>query len=203
MIVSRRVLLATAVLLVARRRVEALDADIDDADIRRAGEIALGSEAARARFHAPYEVRADHPAVGRIQIITEFRRFVMEAERQNALGNWMMARGGYDSKGRTLKDALKEVRGQVAIRLDVVLHPQHTYSAVPLYEIGLGAPRLLPVSISRTPIMRAPEAGGTLSGAVIETAFNAPSIGSGTQPIEILLDGKEIVRVTVDFSRLA
>jgi hypothetical protein len=200
--VSRRVLLGVAGFLFAQAGAGALDIDIIEADIRRAGEIALSSEAARARFHAAYNVPVDDPTIGHIELITEFRRFVMEAERQNALGNWMMARGGYDSKGRTLKDILKESRGQLAIRVEVVLHPLHTYSAIPPFEITLGEPPFLPVSVARTPITRSPEDGGTLAGAVIEAAFNAPSIGDATVPVRVLLDGKQVVRVRVDLSRI-
>ena len=41
-----------------------------------------------------------------------------------------------------------------------------------------------------------------LSGAVIETFFNAPSFHDRTLPVRIVFDGKELVRAAVDFSKL-
>lgn len=201
--VHRSALAGLAAFLIAQAGVAALDVDIIEGDIRRAAEIANSPRAARARFHQAYDVAITDATVQHIEVITEFRRFVMEFERQNALGNWMMARGGYDPKGRTVKDILRDVRGQIAIRIDVRLHPLHSYSAVPPFEIALGEPSLLAVSVARTPVTSgSAENGFALTGAIIETAFNSPSVGDATLPVQVSLAGKEIVRVRVDFSRL-
>ena len=39
----------------------------------------------------------------------------------------MMGRGGYDPKGRTLKDLLRPLAGQVSIRARLRFHPHNTY----------------------------------------------------------------------------
>ena len=189
--------------LLAQSLVATLDVTIDEADIRRASAIATSSEQARSRFHELYAIPADQPALERLEVITEFRRFVMETERQNALGNWMMARGGYDSKGRTLKDILLPLRGQVVIRALVRLHPLNTYSTAPAFDIALGDPPLLPLSVTRTPVNTAtPKEGSFVSAAIIEATFNAPSIGNAILPVQVTLDREVIGRARVDFSRV-
>ena len=202
----RAVLLAAIGVSLVQPSARALDVDVDDAAIRRASEIALGTDAARARFHEAYRVPIDDPLFERVEIITEFRRYVLEVERQRAQGNWMMARGGYDSKGRTLKDLLSAKHGQVVVRVELRLHPLHTYSTLPKFEISLGDPALLPVESSSSPLISGTKKdgkeGSALTGGVFETAFNAPSIGNASYTVRVAIDGKLIGRATVDFSKL-
>lgn len=202
----RAVLLAAIGVSLVQPSARALNVDVDDSAIRRASEIALGSDAVRARFHEAYRVRIDDPLFERVEVVTEFRRYVLEAERQRAQGNWMMARGGYDSKGRTLKELLSEVHGQVIVRVQLRLHPLHTYSTLPPFEISLGDPGLLPIKSSSAPEIAGMKKDGkdvsALTGGVLETAFNAPSIGNAALPLRVIVDGKLIGRATVDFSKI-
>jgi len=205
MLLLRAALVVLAGVILAEPSVRALDVDVDDAAIGRASAIALGPEAARTRFHDAYRVPIDDPVLERVEVVTEFRRFVIEAEQQRIQGNWMMARGGYDSKGRTLKDLLANVRGQVVIRAHIRLHPLHTYSALPPFEISLGEPPLLPVAVSSSPLIsgtKEKKEGNAMTGGVLETAFNAPSIGNASAPLRVTLDGKLVGRAVVDFSRI-
>jgi len=197
--------LSVAVLLSGPPRVSAIDTDITPGDVQRAITIAVSPKSARDRFHAAYRVRLNDAIVQDLEVITEFRRFVMASEEQLLLGNWMLARGGFDSKGRTLRDILKPYNGQVSIRASLRFHPHNSYRDIPPIEATISEPSFLPLDVVRTPIWsNSADAVGPvpLSGAVIETFFNAASFHDRTFPLAIVFEGKELVRVAVDFSKL-
>jgi hypothetical protein len=102
----------------------ALTEQLTDRDISSALAVATGPEAARTLFHAPYILPVKDATIEQLEVITEYRRFVLAAEDELKAGNWMMARGGYDPKGRSLKDLLKPSAGQVSIRARLRFHPQ-------------------------------------------------------------------------------
>ena len=83
----------------AQAPIAAVTEVMTDSDIAQALNIANGSDATRALFHAPYHVAVDAPLIEHLEIITEFRRFVLAAEDQLKGGNWMMARGGFERRG--------------------------------------------------------------------------------------------------------
>lgn len=204
--VARGPLLLAASLVLAWAPVTAITEVMSEMDISYALAVANGSDAARAAFHAPYEVAVADPMIERLEVVTEFRRFVLSAEDQLKAGNWMMARGGFDSKGRTLKEVLRPLAGQVSIRAKLRFHPQNNYVSVPAFDILLGDPTLLPLNAIRTPHVT-PASGepGTrdvINGATIEMFYNAPTIDDRVLPVRMLLDGRELMRVSVDFSRI-
>ena len=132
---------------------------------------------------------------------------MLAAEEQVKSGNWMMARGGFDPKGRTIKDLLQPSRGQVSIRARLRFHPQNSYKTLPPFDLLVGEPTLLAINASRTPhITTLSVDGGTpidvIHGATIETFYNAPTINDRVLPVRMIFEGKEIARVTVDFSRV-
>ena len=194
-----------AALLVVRVPVAGVTEVVTDRDIAQALNIANGSEASRRLFHAPYRVAIVDPLVERVEVITEFRRFVLNAEEQLKNGNWMMARGGYDTKGRTLKDLLRSRAGQVSIRAQLRFHPHNNYVTLPPFDILLGNPTLLAIDAIRTPHITPAGEPGTrdiLYAATIETFYNAPTIADRVLPLRLLFEGKEIARLSVDFSRV-
>ena len=203
---NRWALVAVAGFLLTRPPARAVTEVLSDADVSRAFAVANSSEDARSRFHAPYIVALSGPSLEQVEVITEFRRFVLAAEEQVRLGNWMAARGGYDQKGRTLKDTLKALTGQVTIRARVRFHPLNTYVGVPPIDILLGEPSLLALAVTRTPNFSLGPADDksrpAIMGAVVETAFNAPSIGDRLLAVRVVSAGEELGRVSVDFSRL-
>ena len=172
----------------------------------RAFAVANGSEPARAAFHAAYVVDVADPVIEHLEVITEFRRFVLAAEDQLKAGNWMMARGGFDPKGRTLKDVLRPLSGQVSIRARLRFHPQNNYVALPAFDILLGDPTLLPINAVRTPDLKPatgePGTRDVINGATIEIFYNAPTVDDRVLPVRILSAGKEQTRVSVDFARI-
>lgn len=204
--IARWPLLVAGAFLLAQTPLAALTEVLTERDIAYALTIANGSEPTRALFHAPYGVAIDDPTVEHLEVITEFRRFVLAAEKELESGNWMMARGGYDPKGRTLKDVLRPLDGQVSIRARLRFHPHNNYVTLPAFDILLGDPTLLAINAIRTPHIT-PSTGepGTrdvVYGATIEVFYNAPTIGDRVLPVRLVLEGKEIARISVDFSRV-
>ncbi|RPI57511.1 MAG: hypothetical protein EHM55_01510 [Acidobacteria bacterium] len=198
--------LAVAALLLVQPPIAALTEELTDRDITNALNLANNAEATRARFHAPYIIPLDEAIVERLEVITEFRRFVLAAEEQLQLGNWMLGRGGFDQKGRTLKDLLKPFAGQASIRARLRFHPHNSYVTLPAFDIMLGDPTLAAQQAIRTPHI-VPASGDRntrdfIAGATIEMTFDARSIQDRALPVRIVSEGRELARVTVDFSRL-
>jgi hypothetical protein len=198
--------LVAAALLLAQAPLAAVIEAMTERDIAHALNVANGSDATRALFHAPYVVVIDDPAIEHLEAITEFRRFVLAAENQLKAGNWMMARGGFDAKGRTVKDLLRPLGGQVSVRARLRFHPQNNYVTLPAFDILLGEPTLLPINAIRTPhvVPASGEPGSrdVITGATIEMFYNAPTIGDRALPVRLLLEGKELARATFDFARV-
>jgi hypothetical protein len=198
--------MTVAAVVLACTPLAAVTEALTDRDIAHALAIANGSDATRALFHAPYIVAVNEPTVEHLEVITEFRRFVLASEEQLKAGNWMMGRGGFDPKGRTLKDILKPQTGQVSIRAQLRFHPQNNYVTLPAFDILLGEPTLLAITASRTPHVTPatgePGSRDVIVGATIETFYNAPTIADRVLPVRMLLEGQELARVSVDFSRV-
>ena len=203
---ARSLPIIAAALMVSAAPAAAVTGVLTERDIAHALSIASGSEANRALFHAPYLVDVDDPLIEHVEIITEFRRFVLAAEEQLKRGNWMMARGGFDSKGQTIKDVLQPLGGQVSVRVRLRFHPQNNYVTLPAFDILLGEPTLLAIDTSRTPqVTPATGEPGTrdvINGATIEVFYNAPTIGDRSLPVRLLFESSEIARVVIDFSRV-
>ena len=199
-------LLVAAALLGAHTPVAAVTEARTDTDIADAFVMANASEATRALFHASYRVAVDDPLIEHLEIVTEFRRFVLAAEDQLKAGNWMMARGGFDPKGRSVKDLLQPLSGQVSLRARLRFHPHNSYVTLPAFDILLGEPTLLAISAVRTPHTIAatgkPGTRDIFIGATIEIFYNAPTIDDRELPVRLFSEGMELARVRVDFSRL-
>ena len=204
--IARWPLIVAAALLLVSVRLAGLTEVVTEADITRALAVANGSESARAAFHSAYVLSVADPVIEHLELITEFRRFVLSAEDQLKAGNWMMARGGFDPKGRTLKDVLHPFSGQVSIRARLRFHPQNNYVTLPAFDILLGEPTLLPINALRaphiTPATGEPGSRDVINGATIEIFYNAPTVDDRVLPVRILSEGREQTRVSVDFSRV-
>ena len=177
---------------------------LTDRDIAHAYNLANGSEATRTQFHAAYRIPVNDATIEQFEVVTELRRFVLAAEEQLKSGNWMMARGGFDAKGKSLKDHLRPFAGQVSIRARLRFHPLNNYTTPPPMDILLGEPTLLAINAVRTPHVTTGEPGtrDVITGATIETFFNAPTIADRVLPVRLMFEGKELARATVDFSRV-
>jgi len=191
-------------------RVDALRVTLTPQDIERAYSIANGSEAVRARFHEPYILPVSDDTVERLEIVTEYRRFVLAAEEQLRLGNWSVARGSRSLGGRGIADDLQPWQGEVSLIAKLRFNPLNTYESVPEYEIRLGD--AVPIKLTRTPTLAlssAPGRRGTglqshqaILGATLEAVFEAAAIGQRSQAIRLTLQGEMVKEVTADFARL-
>jgi hypothetical protein len=197
---------ALAVLVLMDVSLRGVTEVMTDRDISYALAIANGSDATRALFHAPYTLTVTDPTVEHVEVVTEFRRFVLMAEEQLKSGNWMMGRGGFDAKGRSIRDVLRPLAGQVSIRARLRFHPHNSYKTLPPFDLLVGEPTLLAISATRTPhIATITVDGGSIDvihGATIETFFNAPTIEDRVLPVRMMFEGSEIARVSFDFARV-
>jgi hypothetical protein len=204
--IARSLQLAAAALMLMPAAPAALTAVLSQDDITRALSIATGPESARALFHAPYRVVVDDPNIEHLEIISEFRRFVLAAEDQLKAGNWMMARGGFDPKGRTVKDLLRPLQGQLSVRARLRFHPQNNYVTLPAFDVLIGEPTLLAINAIRvphiTPSTGEPGARDVINGATIEVFYNAPTINDRVLPVRLFFEGREVARISIDFARV-
>lgn len=201
-----RLALAALLVVFAHAPNVALTEVLTEGDIAHALNIANGSEGTRALFHSAYLVAVDHDTIEDLDVVSEFRRFVLAAEDQLKAGNWMMGRGGFDPKGRTLKDVLRPLEGQLSIRVRLRFHPHNSYIALPAFDILLGEPTLLAINATRiphiTPADGEPGTRDVIHGATIEVFYNSPTINDRVLPIRIVSEGEELTRVNFDFSRI-
>lgn len=197
---SRRVLsLALAFALAAVPRLGALDVTLSQGDIERALAIARSSEAERARFHNRYLFPLKDVSVTQLEVITEFRRFVMTAEDRLRQGDWMFAQGT-----GAVERVLAPRRGQMTVLARIRFNPLNAYVTVPAYEISLSVPPLDTRTMAQhaSPMPGQKETTTSLVGALLEADFEAASIGQMARPVAVRLNDKELVRVTVDFARI-
>jgi hypothetical protein len=194
-----------AALLVFERPMHGHIEQPTDRDFANALNMASGSETLRARFHAPYIVPVKDAVIEQLEVITEYRRLVLAAEEQLKAGNWMLGRGGFDQKGRTLKDLLKPFAGQVSIRARLRFHPHNSYVTLPPFDVLLGEPTLVAQQSIRTPQVIPASGDGNprdfIAGATIEITFDALEIADRALPVRIVSEGKELARAVVDFAR--
>ena len=87
------------------------------------------------------------PLVEQIEVVTEFRRYVLNAEEQLRLGNWLFAHSVRDAR-----EKLRPWRERVSLVARLRFHPHNTLIGIPPYDIAIGRPDLAPVNVIRTPI---------------------------------------------------
>jgi hypothetical protein len=175
---------------------------LGDKDIERALKLAQAVEEKRAQFHAPYLVRVNDATVEQIEVVTEFRRYVLTAQDQLRQGNWLFVQGV-----RNAKEQLRPWRERLTIIARLRFHPQNVLIGIPPYEIALGTPDLAPLSLARTPINsllsgRPGDFNAPLVGATLEAVFQSSTIGQTARPAILSLDGKQVASVTIGFATL-
>jgi hypothetical protein len=189
-----------AVLLVSGH-LGALKIAISPQDVDRALTIARSREAERAQFHAPYIQVVDTTFIERVEAVSELRRVVLLAEEQIARGDRRFA---YSLTRAT--DALEVWRRRVAIIARVRFHPQNNYVDAPPVTIRLAGNDRALVGVKRDAILALPP-GRTgefvpVLGAVVEGVFEAEALGQSVRDFVIELEGRELGRVTFDFSTI-
>jgi hypothetical protein len=188
-------------LLLVSGHLGALKIAISPQDVDRALTIARSREAERAQFHAPYIQIVDTTFIERVEAVSELRRVVLLAEEQIARGDRRFA---YSLTRAT--DALEVWRRRVAIIARVRFHPQNNYVDAPPVTVRLAGNDRALVGVKRDAILALPP-GRTgefvpVLGAVVEGVFEAEALGQSVRDFVIELEGRELGRVTFDFSTL-
>jgi hypothetical protein len=193
-----------AVCLAAPAGLRALVLDVDQDQAYRAIAIGRSADAERARFHARYVVPVSDASIERAELLTAFRRVVVETERRLSLGDHMFG-------ARQAADLLKPWRGKLTIIVRVRFHPHNVFVTMPAYEVVVASPAGAEVrlgDVRRTPIWAMAEPNqkrGTstaLIGAVVESDFDAAAVGQSMRVVTVMLEGHVLARATIDFARL-
>jgi hypothetical protein len=186
-------------------RLGAIRLDIGLADIERALAIGRDRDSERARFHAPYIRAVNNAFISEVEVVSEFRRVVLNAERQIRMGDHASSYSA--SSGQ---QGLAPWRGQVAIIVRVRFHPQNNYVGVPdvtVAMLGGSSGELKPNGVLRDPVLATltgvPGEHIPVLGAIVEASFDAlPLMDQRPRTVVVHVDGKEVGRVEIDFSRL-
>jgi hypothetical protein len=201
------VALAVAGLSVALQAAGRLETNIDSAAIDRAIVLGRSSDfAARQRFHDQYVVGFNDASLDRLEVVTEFRRVVLETENR-------VRAADLDWGPQQAASMLAPWRGKIAVTLHVNFPPNNLYRAMPRYEIVLyGRPhtldagnRIQPIDVLETPLyvsgQPAPPGTPILAG-LIQATFAARTLDRrGVYLAGIAMDGRELRRVEIDFGR--
>jgi len=182
--------------------------NIDSAAIDRA--IALGQSRdpdALQRFHDGYVIRLNDVLLDRLEIVTEFRRVVLETE-----GRARVRDPEWGPKQAV--DMLRPWRDKVTLSLHVTFPPNNVYRTMPRFDLVLygrpgaahaGIP-MQPLDLLETPryVSGQPAPPGTpiLAGIVQATFAARPLDPRGVYLAGIAMEGRELRRVEIDFGRL-
>ena len=188
-------------LMIAPIPLGAITVSLTNQDIERALKLGRGTEEQRARFHARYVVPLQGSVAQHIEVITEFRRYVLKTEERARFGDWMFAQGT-----RAAQEALRPSRGRVSIVAQLQFNPLNTYTSVPPFVLVVGgSPQIEPIEGHITPLRSLPtqtRKSTYLVGATLQLDFDAASLGQTERPVSVILDGREVARVTIDFATL-
>jgi hypothetical protein len=193
--------LTAAICLKAAAGPQAVDLTVGQNQIYRAIAIGRGSDADRTRFHERYRLPVGDATIERLDVLTAFRRVVVETERRVQWGDHMFG-------ARQGDELIRPWRGKVTFVLRLRFHPMNVFVTAPPYEIAVGSPDLEALDVRSTPISALPASNQkpgahlALVGAIVEADFDAHGIGQTTRVVSVRLDGRELARATVDFSKL-
>jgi hypothetical protein len=199
----KKVAVCFVALVMPASTLSAMDLALTPSQIEAALKIARGPESGRAAFHKAYIFRGNDPTVESIEVVTEFRRVVQIAEARIAAGDHLFAQGT-----RAAQDAIRPWRGHVSVIARLHLPPQNPYIVAPPIDVSLngptgGMPRLdlhsqtlfaLPSGAPGEPL--------PVVGEVAEAVFDSAVIRQTSRSAIVRVDGRELARVTIDFSRL-
>ena len=191
------VTLTTALTAPAAR---AIQRDLGTADLQRAIKIGSGSDADRARIRAAYifPLRSADPAIEQLEVLTEFRRVVIEAEERLRKGDHMFGAG-------QAAVAIRAWHDKVTLVLRLKFHPQNVLVTVPSYELVIGDRGPAPLDVRRTPVYATgttQKPGSSMYGATVEADFDVAAVGQTSRTVRVLLEGKELARATINFAQI-
>jgi len=175
------------------------------------------SDSTRAKFHAPYHINVGAPPVDDIEVVTPFRRIVLDAESQARAGN----RGSYGQ--RVALATLGDDPSRVDIVVELTFNPLNTYIGVPDFAVTLVPQRgglIQPRTIERLsrfgpklagPTLAYPYTTGTpqvrgktpLLGGMLITTFDGKALdANGVYTLMVTGREGEPAKARVDFGKL-
>ena len=186
-----------------------------------ADAIALGqsrSVDARLRLHATYHVNIGRAPVDYVEVVTPFRRVVLEAEARTLAGDRLFGQ-------RQALAVLGNEPSRVDLVVEFTFHPQNTFVGVPEYTLSLlpdtaNAKLLLPNQLSRVPrfgprlssdplaypytiSLPAPNASMPLLGGRLIAAYDGTVLAANNAYWVIIAEADvELARVRVDLGPL-
>jgi hypothetical protein len=183
----------------------AVEVDIGPATIGRAMTIAGQSASSRSAFHRRYTFRVAKAGVDRLEVITEMRRLVLLVEAEQKRGVRVF--------GRTEAEAaLAPWRGKVSVVAHLIFHPTNRLVRVPNYELRLTddstTPPIVPTRVSLQPMTGlvpgtpSPPGSTFLTGAILDGTFDGQVVRDLKRNATILLDGKPVAQVPLDFNAI-
>ena len=191
----------------------ALVITLGSTEIERAQQMARSREAERAQFHRRYLFDLPGDTVTQLEVITEFRRLVMITEDHLRLGDQMFSRGVRAAEG-----ALAPTRGMLTLKAKLRFHPLNTYADVPAVRLALGPPATSNAATAGAPLevldtkatgehsspfkTRDGHTVRILIGAVLQADIPTSSVGQTTRAVGVVLDGRELVQMPIDFAGL-
>ncbi len=201
--------LAAVTAVAARVDVRALNVSLSRADMTRALELARWphTDAERIRFHDRYLTLIDTrvspltvtsaPVVAQVEIVTPFRRAELLAEEHARAGD-SFGLGGTDEAFKALKPWLGTVGVDAYVQIPGC-DPDCWLPPIAVTVAGVGT---APASTAARGVFYT-HSGATLApGTVVEATFDAAAIGQTTREVRVVVAGRELARVAIDFASL-
>jgi hypothetical protein len=187
-----------------------INLSLTGADMERAAKLARWptTDAERVRFHDRYLFLTIDPRapltletkVLQIEVVTEFRRLELIAEEHARLGD-SFGRGG----SRELVEALRPWRGRLAIDVHLQLPScgNHCSPVIPPTKVVIDGVGMAAASAAlRSGLHAHTGLSPAALGNMAEAMFDTDRIGQTTRVVRAIVDGKELARVSIDFSAL-
>jgi hypothetical protein len=134
--------------------------------------VAIGQRAGPelARFHDAYRVVLATAPIDFVEVVTPFRRIVLEAQARAAAGDRRFGQ-------RQALEVVRSMAGRIEVHVELTFHPLNTYVGVPAIEVSLVPVRgrgVTPVEVERVPRWTPRVSGFPLPGPTPRGGGSAP-----------------------------
>jgi hypothetical protein len=139
--------------------------------------------------------------VERVEVVSEFRRIVLTAEERARKGD-----RAFVYSATQAQQANAPWKGRLSIIARLRFHPQNAYVAVPAADIVIDGRPADAIGALRAPILSLPSPqrgeSAAILGAIVESVFDAATVGQGVREFIVRLEGRELTRVAFDLGAL-
>jgi hypothetical protein len=205
---GRWLLLGAALAGAGSADIRAIVLRLTPTDIERALALARWphSDTERAQFHTRYTITingqpTDSWAVEQVEVITEFRRVELMAEKHARI-NDLWGRGGLTD----VEEAIRPWQGRLSLVVHLGLRANQPYIGdVPPIEVAVDGPGAAATTDSRRTEIYAncgDDRGCPLIGGLVEQTFDAATVGQAARSVRVLWKGRQLARTIIDFAGL-